>query len=53
MSRKMETPTAVVAMLGIESFGLSSGSLWTFGASEEEEDECLKQDHDNYTNVCF
>lgn len=37
MSRKMETPTAVVAMLGIESLARSSGSFWTLGPSEDEE----------------
>lgn len=48
VSRKMDTPTAVVAMLGIESFGLSSASLWTLGPSEEEGDDILSTDHSNY-----
>lgn len=40
VSRKMDTPTAVVAMLGIESFPLSSEFM--FGPSEEETDRCWK-----------
>lgn len=38
VSKKMDTPTAVVAMLGIESFPLSSEFI--LGPSEEHKDRC-------------
>lgn len=38
VSRKMDTPTAVVVMLGIESPGLSLG--FTLGPSGEERSKC-------------
>lgn len=44
VSRKMDTPTAVVAMLGMASFPPSSKFL--FGLSEEDRDRRLKQERD-------
>lgn len=41
VSRKMDTPTAVVAMLGIESF--TRLLEFTFGPSEEKERPTLKE----------
>lgn len=38
VSRKMDTPTAVVAMLGMDSFTLSSEFM--LGLSEDERDKC-------------
>ncbi len=51
VSRKMDTPTAVVAMLGIESFALSEFML---GLSEDEKEECRNVETcDEHLSLCF
>lgn len=50
VSRKMDTPTAVVAMLGMASFPPLSKFL--FVPSEEDRDRRLKQERDDKHYMC-